>query len=110
MSAAAQEALAKGSAPVDVSKLPAAATQAPFERADKWLGGASAEESIVARDRCVWVVTVEAEFQARSAPRGKVPPRFDVYTTMFDALSGQYLGVSAGSDAANLVTGDGLSR
>lgn len=111
MSTAAQTAAAGGTTP-DVDALPAAVVQAPFAEADAWLGGETASDanSLIAPTRCTWAVTVHAPFTPRSVPYGKKAISYDSYTVLFDRNSGQYLGVSAGTDAADLITGDRAGR
>lgn len=89
--------------------MPAAAVRAPYQAAEAWIGGSVQENSLVAPQRCVWVVTVDAPFTPRSAPPGVTVKPYPSYTTMFDGRSGQYLGVSAGVDAANLISGERLT-
>lgn len=94
-----------------LESLPAAAVQVSFQTANEWFGrGASG--SVIGANRCVWLVTVQAEFQPRHGPPpipGR-PPRemhtFDHYTVIYDVASGQYLGLAAGTSAPNLMTGE----
>lgn len=95
---------------VDLSSLPSSVVQMPFDSANKWISGSVSENSLVAANRCVWIVTVNAPFQPRSAPDPSVRITFDSFTAMFDTLSGEYLGLSAGTDAGSLITGDELSK
>lgn len=95
---------------VDLSRLTSAAVQVPFESANKWISGSVSENSLVAGNTCVWVVTVNAPFRPRSAPDPSVATTFDSYTAMFDSRSGQYLGLSAGTDAGSVITGDQPSK
>jgi hypothetical protein len=99
-----QESLDTVSAVPDLRTYPAAASQLTFATADRWMPGSS-EDSLVAPTRCVWMVTVDAPFQPRSTPENGTNTSYDSYTVLFDAASGEYLGVSAGSDTPNLITG-----
>ena len=62
-------------------------------------------EGIVAAGRCVWVVTVKAPFTPRSRPYGVAAPRYDTYTAVLDVATGQFLSVTAGTTAPNVLTG-----
>jgi hypothetical protein len=93
-----------GSEVPDLASYPAAASLLTFATADRWMPG-SAEDSLVAPTRCVWMVTVDAPFQPRSTPENGMDVSFDGYTVLFDAASGAYLGVSAGTETPNLITG-----
>jgi hypothetical protein len=83
---------------------PAAAVRMSYARAAASTGD-NAAEGLVATDRCVWVVTVGAPFTPRSHPYGVAAPRYDSYTAVFDAATGQYLSVTAGATAPNVLTG-----
>jgi hypothetical protein len=100
----AQEAYAADATTPDLTVYPAVATQLTFKTADSWMPGSS-EDSLVAPTRCVWMVTVDAPFQPRSTPENGMNISYDSYTVLFDAASGEYLGVGAGSDTPNLITG-----
>lgn len=113
ISVAGQQQLAKGDAVgAGLAELPAVAVQVPFSQGDKWLGGSVASEpnGLIAPTRCVWAVTVHAPFAPRSVPRIKTAITYDSYTVLYDSLSGEYLGVAAGTDAADLITGARLDR
>jgi hypothetical protein len=99
-----QEAYDAGSKVPDLASYPAAASLLTFATADRWMPG-SAEDSLVAPTRCVWMVTVDAPFQPRSTPENGMDVSYDGYTVLFDAASGAYLGVGAGTDTPNLITG-----
>ncbi|GAA4722490.1 hypothetical protein GCM10023350_00750 [Nocardioides endophyticus] len=99
-----QEAYDEGSKVPRLTNYPAAASQLTFATADSWMPGSS-EDSLVAPTRCVWMITVDAPFQPRSTPENGMNISFDGYTVLFDAASGEYLGVSAGVDTPNLITG-----
>ena len=62
--------------------------------------------------RCVWYVTLEAPFAPRSgpAPVGDAAPirPADSYTAVYDLASGEYLGVTAGTESLNVITGAGF--
>jgi hypothetical protein len=99
-----QEAYDTGSKVPDLASYPAAASQLTFATADRWMPGSS-DDSLVAPTRCVWMVTVEAPFEPRSTPENGMNISYDGYTVLFDAASGAYLGVGAGTDTPNLITG-----
>jgi hypothetical protein len=87
---------------------PAAAVRMSYARAAASTGD-NATEGIVAPDRCVWVVTVDAAFTPRSHPYGVAAPRYDSYTTVFDVATGQYLSVTAGATAPDVLTGANIA-
>ncbi len=105
MSVTAQEGLSGDTSEPSTELLPAAAAQEPFSQANRWFAGEDGDNSLVAPARCVWVVTVQAPFRPRSAPAGATATVFDSYTAVFDSRSGQYLGVTAGAESPNLLTG-----
>lgn len=98
---------ARGQMTAKLSAAPAAAVELPYGEAATMLGE-NVSESIVAPNRCVWLVTVSAPFTPRSAPHGVKTPTFDAYTMAFDVATGQYLSTVAGPTAPNLVTGQNL--
>ncbi len=100
----AQQAFASSIEDPDLSKYPAAATLLTFATADRWMPGTS-EDSLVAATRCVWMVTVKAPFRPRSTPENDSTIEFQSYTALFDEASGDYLGVSAGTETPDLISG-----
>lgn len=108
LSVAAQEQPTGGTSAQSSELLPAAAAQGPFSEANKLFAGEAGDDSLVAPTRCVWIVTVQGPFKPRSAPLGATAPVFERYTAVFDSRSGQYLGVTAGTDSPDLLTGANL--
>lgn len=85
----------------------AAAVKVPYSTAAGWLVDSN---ELVSPARCVWVVTVEAPFEPRSVRAGATAVTYTGYTAMFDAASGEYLGVNAGPGLVNVVTGANLPK
>lgn len=81
---------------------PAAAILAPASWAD-------INHGLVAPNRCMWVVTVDAPFAPRGmpyVPGGSKPIKpMQGYTVVFDAASGEYQGTAAGPGSLNVLTG-----
>jgi len=91
-----------------VAGAPAAAARMSYARAAASTGDDVAE-GIVAPDRCVWLVTVKAAFTPRSAPYGATPVRYDSYTTVFDVATGQFLSITAGTTAPDVLNGANIA-
>jgi hypothetical protein len=87
---------------------PAAAARMSYARAAASTGD-TVTEGIVAPDRCVWLVTVNAPFTPRSHPYGVTAPQYGSYTAVFDAATGQYLSVTAGATAPDVRTGANIA-
>lgn len=85
----------------------AAAVQVPYRTGGKWFGDSNA---LIAPERCVWVVTVEAPYQVPRAPRGVDRPILTQYSVIFDAASGEGIGMMAGNNIPNVIDGSGLER
>ena len=83
-----------------------AATQVPYILAAKWIGDSN---ELIAPDRCVWVVTVDATFTPQHGPKGAKLPTFDHYTVVMDAASGQGISMNAGPGEPDMFTGEGLN-
>ncbi|WP_433293926.1 hypothetical protein ACQP2F_31815 [Actinoplanes sp. CA-030573] len=99
---------AGGRAGLKVAGSPAAAAQMSYARAAASTGDDVAE-GIVAPDRCVWLVTVKAAFTPRSVPYGAKPVQYDSYTTVFDAATGQFLSITAGPAAPDVLSGANIA-
>ena len=108
MSDGAQQAAAVGRQ-MDLTHIPAAAVSIPYREAAAWNAG-DVGPSVIARSRCVWAVTVHADFVPRSYPYGHKPRTFASYTVVFDQLSGEYLGLSAGTSAGDVITGAHITQ
>ncbi|HET7173772.1 MAG TPA: hypothetical protein VFI30_05800 [Nocardioidaceae bacterium] len=109
LSSVEQSASAAGVSGPALDSIPAAAVEVPYQVGDGWIGGHMLDNSLVALDRCVWMVAVQAQFQPSSAPASAATTSFSTYTVMFDSASGEYLGLGAGTDAFSLITGQGAS-
>jgi hypothetical protein len=92
----------------DLAAAPAAAVRMSYARAAASTGD-NAAEGTVAPDRCVWLVTVNGPFTPRSHPYGVPARQYDSYTTVFDAATGQYLSVTAGTTTPNVLTGTNVA-
>jgi hypothetical protein len=97
-----------GATTSSLAAAPAAAVRMSYARAAASTGDNGAE-GIVAPDRCVWVVTVDASFTPRSHPYGVAARHYDSYTAVFDAATGQYLSVTAGATAPDVLTGANIA-
>jgi hypothetical protein len=105
----AQKASAEGVRDLDLAALPAAAALVPYEEAARWVAG-TPDTTVVDSSRCTWAVTVHGPFVPRAHPQGMEVRPLGSYTVLFDELSGQYLGLSAGTDAGDLITGERPSK
>lgn len=85
----------------------AVAAEVSYLNAQEALGSDVPEGSIIAAERCVWMVTVRDSFEPRSAPFGvdRSGFRYDEYTVVLDASSGEFIQVSAGPDSPSLLGG-----
>lgn len=70
----------------------------PFELAARWF---ETDNPIIADNRCVWVVEVQAPFQqVRSIDNRFIPPH-SIYSVMVDQASGEGIGLLAGGAVIN---------
>jgi hypothetical protein len=99
---------AGGKAQLKLAAAPAAAAQMSYARAAASTGD-NAAEGIVAPDRCVWLVTVKGAFTPRSVPYGAKAVQYDSYTTVFDAATGQFLSITAGTTAPDVLSGANIA-
>lgn len=106
---------AAGKAGPALSSLPAAAAEVNLKTASTWFQ-IQRSGPLFAPNRCVWVVTVHAPFKPDRVPPPSPghPARkrrtYDHYAVMYDAASGQFLQLAAGTSAPNLITGEFLGQ
>ena len=92
----------------DITDPKAAAVLLPFEAAIAATGAEVSGSEIVNPSRCVWLVTVQELFVTPHGPPGYTPTVFGQYTVIMDQASGEGLGLMAGPDAPDAITGAGL--
>lgn len=81
-----------------VRNAPAFAVQVQYQTAEKWLSEEPGSNRLIAPERCIWVVEVAAPFKIRSGPIGAdLDKPLGIYTVLLDSLSGEYIGVVAGT-------------
>jgi hypothetical protein len=86
---------------------PSAAVSVPYSTAGDWFGD---RNQLIAPSRCVWVVTVKAPFTPSHQLHGSKAIELDVYSLILDQASGQYVGMMAGPETPNMITGVVPSR